>query len=162
MKTWKNVALAAAVVVVLTSFTGIVSAAMAAQAAPEDVVAAYLAIQEKLAGDSAHEVAASADELAAAARELAKQGKHSKDLQAIAAAAGRMEGADLDALRSAFDAVSRAMVAYAQKARLGLGLGLYYCPMKDAYWLQRGDHIRNPYYGKSMLGCGQKAESVKE
>ena len=95
-----------------------------------------------------------------AARDLAEEGKHSQELEAIADAADRMKGTDLDALRSAFKSVSRAMAAYAEKT--GLGLGLYYCPMKDAYWLQRGDEIRNPYYGKSMPGCGQKADKVKE
>jgi hypothetical protein len=132
----------------------------AAGASEEDMVAGYLTIQEKLAADSVQEVAASADRLAAAARELAEQGKHSKELEAIAAAAERMTGTDLSVLRSAFGPVSRAMAVYAEKA--GLDLGLYYCPMKDAYWLQRGDEIENPYQGKSMLGCGQKAEKVKE
>ena len=158
----KNVVSRTAQALALSFFAWIASAqtAMAARAAQEDLVTAYLAIHEKLAGDSAKEVAALADGLAAAAPALAHQGTQSKELEAIAAAAERMDGVDLDALRSAFGPVSRAMAGYAEKA--GLGLGLYYCPMKDAYWLQRGDEIRNPYHGKSMLGCGQKAEKVKE
>ena len=29
-----------------------------------------------------------------------------------------------------------------------------YCPMKKAYWLSKDAGIQNPFYGKSMLGCG--------
>jgi hypothetical protein len=143
----------------LFSWIGSADTAMAVRAAEDELVTAYLAIQEALVGDSATEAAASAKELAAAARRLAEEGKHSKDLESIAAAADRMKGTDLDALRSAFGPVSRAVAVYAEEAELGLGL--FYCPMKKAYWLQKDDEVRNPYYGKSMLTCGEKAEEVE-
>ncbi len=158
----KNVVSRTTQALALTLFTWIASAqtAMGARATQDDLVTAYLAIQENLVGDSAKEAAASAGALAGAARDLAEEGKHSKELEAIADAADHMKGTDLEALRTAFKSVSRAMAAYAEKT--GPGLGLYYCPMKDAYWLQRGDEIRNPYYGNSMPGCGEKADKVKE
>jgi hypothetical protein len=29
-----------------------------------------------------------------------------------------------------------------------------YCPMKDSFWLSAESAIKNPYYGASMLNCG--------
>jgi Cu(I)/Ag(I) efflux system membrane fusion protein len=40
-----------------------------------------------------------------------------------------------------------------------------YCPMansdKGAYWLSGIAEIRNPYYGETMLGCGEIVEQIK-
>ncbi len=30
-----------------------------------------------------------------------------------------------------------------------------YCRMVKKFWLQKGDQIANPYYGSSMLRCGE-------
>ena len=35
-----------------------------------------------------------------------------------------------------------------------------YCPMKKAYWLSNEKAIKNPYYGSSMLTCGQVTETL--
>jgi hypothetical protein len=32
---------------------------------------------------------------------------------------------------------------------------LAYCPMVRGSWLQKDETIRNPYYGKGMLTCGE-------
>ena len=34
-----------------------------------------------------------------------------------------------------------------------------YCPMKKTYWLSSEKEIKNPYYGSSMLTCGQVVET---
>ena len=36
-----------------------------------------------------------------------------------------------------------------------------YCPMKKAYWLSKDAVIRNPYYGKQMLSCGQVSRKIR-
>lgn len=36
---------------------------------------------------------------------------------------------------------------------------LQYCPMKKATWLSSEKQIRNPYYGSSMLTCGEIKET---
>ncbi len=33
-----------------------------------------------------------------------------------------------------------------------------YCPMKKSYWLSTEKEIKNPYYGSSMLTCGNVSE----
>ncbi|RYF85874.1 MAG: DUF3347 domain-containing protein, partial [Chitinophagaceae bacterium] len=35
-----------------------------------------------------------------------------------------------------------------------------YCPMKKATWLSSEKQIRNPYYGSSMLTCGEVTETL--
>lgn len=35
-----------------------------------------------------------------------------------------------------------------------------YCPMKKAYWLSESETIKNPYYGKSMAGCGRTTATL--
>jgi len=34
------------------------------------------------------------------------------------------------------------------------GVRVAVCPMVQKPWLQKGDAIANPYYGKEMLTCG--------
>lgn len=36
-----------------------------------------------------------------------------------------------------------------------------YCPMKKSYWLSSEAAIKNPYYGSSMLTCGQVIDTIK-
>jgi Cu(I)/Ag(I) efflux system membrane fusion protein len=35
---------------------------------------------------------------------------------------------------------------------------IFFCPMVGAYWLQESDSTLNPYYGQSMLTCGEKKQ----
>lgn len=35
-----------------------------------------------------------------------------------------------------------------------------FCPMKKVSWLSESEEIRNPYYGKSMLTCGNIQEVI--
>jgi Cu(I)/Ag(I) efflux system membrane fusion protein len=66
----------------------------------------------------------------------------------------------LDDLRKIFQAVSRAMIAMARSlGPPGRTLYIQHCPMADdnkgADWLSEDKAIRNPYYGASMLSCGE-------
>lgn len=36
-----------------------------------------------------------------------------------------------------------------------------YCPMADADWLSKEKAVKNPYYGASILTCGNVAETIK-
>jgi Cu(I)/Ag(I) efflux system membrane fusion protein len=48
---------------------------------------------------------------------------------------------------------------------MGKTIYYQYCPMtnngKGAYWLSETKDIRNPYYGESMLTCGETKETLK-
>jgi len=115
----------------------------------------YGKIHDALADDRADGVATAAAKLA----DLAKDAGAgcSETCARVAAAAGAMTGADLAALRNQMKELSKAMAAVA-----GASADIYYCPMVDAYWLQKkGEAARNPYYGKSMSRCGAKVQKVE-
>jgi hypothetical protein len=115
------------------------------------VLAPYLRIQAQLANDTSDTVKADADAMAAAAAALGTAGAP------IASAARELSAASgLAAARDAFGKVSDALLAYtdATQAPVGADTARAYCPMVKKSWLQKGEAIRNPYFGKSMLGCG--------
>lgn len=66
--------------------------------------------------------------------------------------------------RLVFNGISGAMYAMLKRGGLKNG-GVYkqYCPMafndKGAYWLSEEEEIKNPYFGKKMLECGEVQES---
>lgn len=115
------------------------------------VVRPYLDIQQKLAADSTDGVSADAAAIVTAAGTIGPQG------DAIAKAATRLEHSkNLGAMRSAFGDLSEAVLA-AAKASGWSGLDdvkVAYCPMAKHNWLQKGDEVRNPYYGNAMPSCG--------
>ena len=66
--------------------------------------------------------------------------------------------------RLAFSGISTAMYAMLKQAGLkNGGVHKQYCPMafndKGAYWLSEEEKIKNPYFGKKMLECGEVQES---
>ncbi|HLN22044.1 MAG TPA: efflux RND transporter periplasmic adaptor subunit [Bacteroidales bacterium] len=68
--------------------------------------------------------------------------------------------------RSAFAVLSDQLYDAVKNSGL-MGKTTYYqfCPMardgKGAYWLSETNEIRNPYYGESMLTCGETRETIK-
>jgi len=116
------------------------------------IVASYLDIQQQLAGDRIDTVKAQAHAIGEQAAKLEKGGS------AVVAAAAEVEkAADLKAVREAFGPLSDAVVAAAKADGWTdvSGLKLAYCPMVKHTWLQSGDSLQNPYYGKAMPSCGE-------
>ncbi len=72
-----------------------------------------------------------------------------------------MPGAELDALRAQFKPLSRAIGRLVERQAVA-GHGIYYCPMADAYWVQKSGAVKNPYYGSKMLGCGEVVAKVAD
>jgi hypothetical protein len=62
----------------------------------------------------------------------------------------------VSAARAAFKALSKTLIDY-RKSNPALMAQYHevYCPMADASWLQTGKTVMNPYYGSSMLHCGE-------
>ena len=72
----------------------------------------------------------------------------------------------LEQERKAFQALSKDL--YSAIKTFGLmDKTIYYqfCPMYDnnkgGYWLSESEEIRNPYFGKEMLSCGETRETLK-
>lgn len=132
---------------------GVLGMAVPAQAAePMDaVLAPYFRIQAQLADDRTDTIKPEADALAAAAASLGTAGA-----PLVAAARELSAASGLAPVRDAFGKVSDALIAYAEatQAPVGADTSRVYCPMARKSWLQKGDSVRNPYFGKGMLGCG--------
>ena len=65
-----------------------------------------------------------------------------------------------------FETVSNAMYNMLKTVELkNAGVYRQYCPMafndKGAYWLSNEAEIKNPYFGKKMLECGEVTDSLK-
>ena len=119
---------------------------------PAALVDPYLRVQTALAADKIDGVKADAGQIARAAGSLGTQAK------AIVDAARQLESAaDVTKARDAFGNLSDAIVAYLQASGStpGSDVKVAFCPMAAKPWLQKGTAIRNPYYGKSMLECGE-------
>ena len=116
------------------------------------IVDPYLRIQVALNADSLGDSRNDASSLGTEAGKLGPGGA------AIAAAAAALQkAADLQAARTAFAQLGDALMAYAKDTGAGLGddVNVAYCPMVQKYWLQKGETIQNPYYGKQMSDCGR-------
>jgi len=149
--------------------TGAPAAPAAATTRPVDaVLARYEAVRTKLAADTVDGVRDDARTLVEALERL------SSDFSAEAAgvsperaddartalptlleAARGLAAADgLAATRDAFYALTKPLVRYRELLE-GPRPVVAYCPMADRSWLQPEGPIGNPYYGASMLRCGQ-------
>jgi hypothetical protein len=117
----------------------------------------YFRIQSALSDDKTDGVAADAAAIATSAAALGEAGKP------IALAAKELgAAADLGAARVAFSKLSDAVVTYSESTKTSAGEGVtaMYCPMAKKQWLQKGEKVSNPYYGKSMLTCGEKKKKT--
>jgi hypothetical protein len=65
---------------------------------------------------------------------------------------------NIDELRESFKKVSEIYIKQGDKKDMK-GLILASCPMASAQWIQKEGGIKNPYYGKSMLLCGEKIKN---
>jgi len=84
------------------------------------------------------------------------------NIQTLANDAGKIsETKDLKKQREYFANFSINMAVVAKAVKL-TDQPIYqaYCPMKKAYWLSNEKAIKNPYYGSSMLTCGQVTETL--
>ena len=73
---------------------------------------------------------------------------------------------DIEVQRALFSSLSNEMIAKVKAVGLQSGeVYVEYCPMalndKGALWLSNQKLVRNPYYGDSMLDCGEIKETLK-
>lgn len=165
----KTMAVVSAVLgaVAVTSAMSAVSAAEMPAGSLEKLVGLYVPMQEALAGDSVAVIAAQAAKVAAEAEAIlkAKGEKPTVDaiegLEDVVAAAKGMKATEIAGLREQFKALSRAVGRLVERQAVA-GHGIYYCPMADAYWVQKSGAVKNPYYGAKMLGCGEVVAKVAD
>lgn len=105
----------------------------------------YVKMQEALANDDFKTAQESHKQICT--KDLAKLKKDYKDCS--------KKFKDIDDLRNSFKTLSKVYLAHGNKAEMK-GLMKASCPMANAQWIQKEGTIKNPYYGKSMLECGEK------
>jgi len=134
-------------------------AAPAATVNVTPIVEPYLRIQRALNVDTIAGVKGDAGRIADHAATLGSKGAAMQT-----AAADLQQAADLTAARTAFARLSDAVIQYARESGSALGdeVKVAYCPMVQKYWLQKGDTIQNPFYGKQMSDCGRIATTSPE
>src|SRR5499427_1108983 len=121
-----------------------------AAAGVRPVLDAYLRVQQALFGDTTASIRTDARTIETAAAALGAPGTAIR-----AAAAAMQEATDLTAARAAFASLSEPMMALAQTSGLlSTDVVVAFCPMAQKYWLQKGERIQNPFYGKAMPECG--------
>ncbi len=62
---------------------------------------------------------------------------------------------DIEELRTSFKKLSEVYLENSDKKEMSK-FQKASCPMAKAKWIQKPGSLRNPYYGKSMLDCGEK------
>lgn len=144
----------------------------------EPLYAAYFELQQALAADEQATAAHAVQHLASALAQVSDAGLPSLSREVWSAQSARLQAGldaaaraieatpdgrdslDLEALRSAFEGLSGALIEVDREFGHGASQPRFevHCPMASdgagASWLQLGEEIRNPYFGAPMLRCG--------
>jgi hypothetical protein len=125
-------------------------------AMPSSIIDPYLAIQDALADDSTENVKGNAGAIATAATALGAPAMKIDTAAVQLSAAASAAEPDINTVRERFGVLSEAIDTYMTGLKLTPpeGVRVAFCPMVHKPWLQKGDALANPYYGKDMLTCG--------
>jgi hypothetical protein len=108
---------------------------------------------ERLAAYVKIATALAADDLAGAKSAATALAEQAADNPPVVLQAGAIAKASaITAARDSFKALTALIEPLAADEK---GYVVMYCPMKDADWVQAAGKVKNPYYGKAMLGCGE-------
>jgi membrane fusion protein, copper/silver efflux system len=136
-----------------------------------DSVNAYLDAQEALADDDLSTYNTHAKRLIDALDSVPTTGLLGEDLATWRSASRELRPKpsydDIEVARADFEPMSNAIFALIERFGVpdGSPLHIAYCPMAfdfvGADWLQRTEEIDNPYFGSTMLRCGEILESIQ-
>jgi Cu(I)/Ag(I) efflux system membrane fusion protein len=134
-------------------------------------VNAYLDAQEALADDNLSAFNTHAEKLLSVLGSIPTAGLLGEDLGVWRSASRDLRPSvpyvDIEIARADFEPMSNAIFAIIDRFGPPPGTPVYvaYCPMafdfEGADWLQRTETIDNPYFGASMLQCGEILRSVE-
>jgi hypothetical protein len=123
----------------------------------DKIIEQYSKIHSSLAKDSTEGVDAAAKSIVGLADQLGSEdaslARLAKDL---GKAAQDIQGKNLEATRTEFFELSKPLLVYLNQSYSGSKeYYRYYCSMAKKGWVQLEEGTRNPYYGSSMLTCGE-------
>lgn len=126
----------------------------------------YFAMWEALHGDDVDRWQAAAEDFYLAADAVDwPHNMHEVHAELSAGAGHAHHVGSLEQARELFQGHSQAMIALARAGYLDVNAYLMFCPMafdnQGAYWLQPDRRLLNPYFGASMLRCGDRIEAFE-
>jgi hypothetical protein len=125
-------------------------------AMPSAIIDPYLEIQNALADDSTANIKANAASIATAATALGAPAMKIDTAALQLSAAAEAADPDIGDVREKFGLLSEAIDTYMTGLKLTPPAGVHvaFCPMANKPWMQKGEALANPYYGKEMATCG--------
>lgn len=165
MKTIKYLA----AIILFVAVTTVKAAPADLHSAINDVYKSYLGIKNALATDNSKAAIDEAKKFTAALQDVPVNSMDAKQKAAWTKYAEKLrydgdhisESTAIDHQREHFGSLSTNMYEIV-KAFQTNDMVLYkqYCPMVKKSWLSESSAIKNPYYGKDMLGCGSTKETM--
>lgn len=141
-------------VVAATVFAGFVALASAQDKSVVEAFDHYEQVRVALSTNTLPDVAMHAEMLAPLAEKIG--GARAKALAAQLVKAKTLEDA-----RKHFGELSALLVPKFEAANIA-GAHAFICTMKNKPWMQKGDTIANPYFGKAMPGCGSPLDTKRK
>lgn len=133
----------------------LIVSAVAVSYAQQNLTDRYIDIKDALVKGDAATAATQAAELYKAVKETPYADKLSADAKAIS------NTTNIEQQRKIFKTLSDNFYTLSKTVKLSEEpLYRLYCPMKKSYWLSKETAIRNPYYGKQMLTCGNLSDTL--
>lgn len=122
----------------------------------------YIAIKSALASDDAAKTSEAAKEFIRTASAVDRKIISEGNLTTLKKEAALISDArNIAAQRETFFTLSDHMIVLTKEFKLSeKPVYIQYCPMADGSWLSNEKQIVNPYYGKSMLTCGNVKSTV--
>ncbi|MEJ7768253.1 MAG: DUF3347 domain-containing protein [Chitinophagaceae bacterium] len=123
----------------------------------------YYGIKDALVASNAATAALKAGSFVKAVQEIDATSIPGTSISILLKDAGKIAATkNLEKQREIFAGFSSNMVALAKTGKLG-DKPVYeaYCPMKKSSWLSSEKAIKNPYYGSSMLTCGEVTSTIQ-
>ena len=152
------------VVLITTSFThNIFGQDSTNQIQVNQLLSLYYDIKDALVAGNANTAASKAETFVQATKGVSSKLTFEGKIKSLAEYASNIyQSKDLKKQRDYFSNFSADMIALAKAVKLGdKPIYLAYCPMKKASWLSNEKAIKNPYYGNSMLTCGEVTETLQ-
>lgn len=128
----------------------------------QNILTHYLHIKNALVKDDAIQAAVAAQGFIKNLNGISYQQISEGNVNALLKDAGVISNStDLNMQRKVFNNFSDNITILAKKLPLSENdLFIQYCPMKKASWISDTKEIKNPYYGSSMLTCGNIKETI--
>jgi len=155
-------------VVLLPIFTSFKAQNVTVNSALNNVLSIYYDIKNSLVADNNTEAKNKAKELSAAVSAVPVDKMDTNQQQTWAAvkdklllASKQISEGKLTEQRDNFTTLSQNMFDVFNRLKINTTpIYRQYCPMKKAIWLSEIQNIKNPYYGKQMLTCGNTTATL--